>query len=208
MNSAPTNAERTAMLRQLGISTLISWPMMQLYLFINHNHGPNFTVVEMPSWVPFWPWMLPVYLLLLWVTWLLPVWIRDAAKFRACMLANVIAWALITPWWILFPTHMPRPILPEGIWTASFEWMWKMDEPFNITPCAHGSGPMVAAWFLGKDRPNRRWIWMLLVLLALPSIAFVWQHRPIDILLGCIAAVIGITAAEFHQARSSRRQNQ
>jgi hypothetical protein len=32
--------------------------------------------------------------------------------------------------------------------------------------------------------------------LGLSSIAFVWQHRPIDILLGTVAAAIGIAVGE------------
>jgi hypothetical protein len=40
-----------------------------------------------------------------------------------------------------------------------------------------------------------------MLLLGLPSIALVWQHRPVDILLGTIAAVVGIVAGEVLSRR-------
>ncbi len=179
--------------------------MMKLYLVINHHPAAGIATVEMPSWVPFSPSWLPVYFSLLWVTWLLPVAIRDAGRFRACMITNVVAWLLILPWWILLPTTMPRPLLSHGIWAPAFQWMWSVDEPNNITPCAHGTGPMVGAWFLGQELGRWRWLLLAVVLLALPSIALVWQHRPCDILLGGVAAGISISWTEILVRRAAYR---
>ena len=41
-----------------------------------------------------------------------------------------------------------------------------------------------------------------ILVLALPSIALIWQHRPIDILLGTVAAVIGIVVGEALSRRA------
>src|SRR5262245_29184787 len=183
-------------LRRFVVNSIVVWPMLWLYMFINHHQTPPSTTVLMPSWVPFWPAFFPVYFAMMLVTWLLPVAIGDAGRFRACLRANVSAWLLVMPWWILSPTMLPRPALPEGVWAYVFDWVWTVDLPYNVRPCAHGIGPVVAAWFFVHDRPQWRWVIAGTLALGLASIALVWQHRPIDILLGTIAAAIGIAVGE------------
>jgi hypothetical protein len=145
------------LVRRFIVNSLVVWPMLGTYLFINHHQPPPPTTVLMPSWVPFWPAFFPVYLTMMFVTWLLPALIRDSGRFRACLRANVCAWFLVMPWWILTPTAMPRPPLPEGCWSSAFAWLWTADQPYNVAPCAHGIGPVVAAWFAGHDHPAWRW---------------------------------------------------
>jgi hypothetical protein len=70
------------------------------------------------------------------------------------------------------------------------------DPPNNVSPCAHGIGPVVAAWFAGRDRPSWRWPLAAMLVLGLPPIALIWQHRPLDIMLGLVAAAIGIIVGE------------
>jgi hypothetical protein len=185
-----------AALWRLAVTTGLTWAMMALYLLINHRQSTGMTTVEMPSWVPFWPAFFPPYVGLLLMTWLLPVALRDADRFRACLRAYACAWLLVVPWWIFTPTMLPRPPLPDGIWAHAFKWIWEVDQPFNVTPCAHAVGPIVAAWFAAREYPAWRWPLGVILLLTLPSIALVWQHRPIDIVLGAVAAGIGIAVAE------------
>ena len=177
---------------RLVVNSIVVWPMLWMYMFINHNQAPPSNTLVMPSWVPFWPAFFPIYFAMLMVTWFLPVAICDAGRFRACVRANVCAWLLVMPWWILSPTMMPRPALPEGVWAYVFDCAWTVDLPYNVRPCAHGIGPVVAAWFFVQERPRWRWFLAGVLGLGLSSIALVWQHRPIDILLGTIAAGIGI----------------
>ena len=179
-------------LGRLVVNSIVVWPMLWMYMFINHNQAPPSNTLVMPSWVPFWPAFFPIYFAMLMVTWFLPVAICDAGRFRACVRANVCAWLLVMPWWILSPTMMPRPALPEGVWAYVFDYVWTVDLPYNVRPCAHGIGPVVAAWFFVQERPRWRWFLAGVLGLGLSSIALVWQHRPIDILLGTIAAGIGI----------------
>lgn len=192
-------------LRRFAVNTLVVGPMLGLYLLINHHQAAPTTVV-MPSWVPFFPAFLPAYLGLLLVTWLLPVVICDPARFRACLRANVCAWLLVMPWWILTPTVLLRPPLAEGTWVETYQWLWAIDQPYNVMPCAHGIGPIVAAWFVGRERPAWRWPLIVVLLATLPSIALVWQHRPIDILLGTVAAGIGIALVEWFYRKDSAFQ--
>jgi hypothetical protein len=178
--------------RRFVVNSMVVWAMLWLYMFINHHQAAPSNTVLMPAWVPFWPSFFPVYFAMLLVTWFLPVAIRDAGRFRACVRANVCAWLLVMPWWILSPTMMPRPALPEGVWAYVFDYVWMVDLPYNVRPCAHGIGPVVAAWFVVQERPRWRWLLAGTLGLGLSSIALIWQHRPMDILLGTVAAGIGI----------------
>src|SRR5690606_1454181 len=157
--------------RRFVVNTVVVWPMLGLYLLINHHQPPPANTVLMPSWVPFYPAFFPVYFGLMLVTWLLPTVIGERGRFRACLRANVCAWLLVMPWWIFVPRMMPRPPLPEGAWTQAFHWLWSMDRPYNVMPCAHGIGPVVATWFVGRERPAWRWPLIAMLLLALPSIS-------------------------------------
>ena len=189
-------------LRRLAGSAALSWVMMLMYTFTNHRPSPETVTVEMPSWVPFSPWFLAPYLGLLVVTVLLPVAVQTPHRYRSCLLAYGCAFLLVMPWWVLTPTMLPRPALPEGIWGPAFQWLWKIDKPYNVMPCAHAVGPIVAAWFASREYPAWRWPLGILLLLTLPSIALVWQHRPLDILLGAVAAAAGIAIAEVQAIRA------
>jgi hypothetical protein len=183
-------------LRRFLVNTPIVGTMLGVYMLIDHHQSASPTTVPMPSWVPFCPAFFIPYFGLMLVTWLLPVAIRDAGLFRACVWANICAWLLVMPWWILTPTIMPRPPLPDSEWAYAFYWLWASDLPYNVTPCAHGIGPIVVAWFAGRDHPTWRWPLTGMWVLGIPSIALVWQHRPVDILLGTVAAVVGIAIGE------------
>ncbi|MCE9612145.1 MAG: hypothetical protein K8R23_18260 [Chthoniobacter sp.] len=188
-------------LRRFAVNSLVVWPMLGVYMFSNHHQPASPSTVLMPAWVPFSPSFIIAYIGLLLMTWLLPMAICDAGLFRACLRANVCAWLLVLPWWILIPTTMARPPLPEEPWTESFRLLWACDQPCNVFPCAHGIGPMVAAWFAGRDHPTWRWPLAGVLALAFPSIALIWQHRPIDILFGVAATVIGIVVGEAMSRR-------
>jgi hypothetical protein len=181
--------------RFVGISLTV-WVALGLYFIIDCCQSAPPTTVVMPSWVPFWPVFTLPYLGMLLVTWLLPVTIRDAGRFRACLQAFICAFLLVMPWWVLTPTTLPRPPLPEDWWAGPYRWITAIDPPNNVMPCAHGIGPVVGAWFAGRDRPTWRWLLVGMLVLGLPSIALVWQHRPFDIMLGTVAAAIGIAIGE------------
>ena len=183
-------------LRRFVAISLTVWPILGLYLVIAHGRFASPTELVMPSWVPFWPAFTLPYLGMLLVTWLLPVSIGDAGRFRACLWALVCAYLLVMPWWILAPTTLPRPPLPEGWWAGPYRWLTACDPPNNVMPCAHGIGPVVGVWFAARDHPKWRWPLVAMLILGLPSIALVWQHRPFDILLGTAAAAIGIVVGE------------
>ena len=182
--------------RFIAISVTV-WLAFGLYFLVAHCHFTHRLPLAMPSWVPFWPGFALPYLGMLLVTWFLPLAIRDPARFRACLRAFTYAFLLIVPWWMLIPTTLPRPPLPEGPASFFYQWIAVIDPPNNVLPCAHGVGPVVAAWFVGLERPSWRWPLAAMLLAGLSSIALIWQHRPLDILLGTAAAAIGIGIGEW-----------
>jgi hypothetical protein len=193
------------LLRRFAVISCCTWLMLGAYMLIDHCTLLTAATVKMPSWVPFWPSFAAAYIAMMFAWWLLPLAIRDDARFRGCVVALIIAYFLVMPWWVLTPTTLPRPSLPEGWWASYYEWLWQIDAPNNVWPCAHGIGPVVAAWFLGQDRATWRWPLGAMLLAGLPSIALTWQHRPIDILLGTLAAIAGIGIVELRRHR--RLQN-
>src|SRR6478609_839739 len=91
---------------RFAVNSLIGWIMLGGYMFINHHQPASPKTVLMPAWVEFCPPFFAPYIGLLLITWLLPVAIRDHGLFRACVMANVCAWLLVMPWWILTPTTL------------------------------------------------------------------------------------------------------
>jgi len=167
-----------------------------LYFIISLGQSVPATTVVMPSWVPFWPTFALPYLGMLLVPWLLPIAIRDAGRFRACLRAMIYAFLLVVPWWLLIPTRLHRPPMPEDWWVGPYYFSATIEPPHCVMPCAHGIGATVGAWFVGLDRPTWRWPLVGMLVLGLPSIAFIGQHRPIDILIGMIAVAVGIAIGE------------
>lgn len=187
--------------RRLVIAALATWPILGVYMIINHHQLGAPAILRMPSWVPFWPGFALPYTAMLVSTWLLPVSIRDPRRFRTCLWAIICGYAVVVPFWMFMPTTLPRPELPEGFWSIFFKWLWTADPPNNVTPCAHGIGPSVAVWFVSRERPTWRWPMVVFLLLGIPSIAFTWQHRPTDILMG-----LGIAFATIACFEKSYRQ--
>jgi len=187
----------------MGVVAILA---LELYLITAWFPLTSPTVVEMPSWVPFLPAFTLPYLGMLLMTWILPVAIRDGARFRACIWAFTCSFLLVLPLWIFMPTTLIRPNVPDGWWLGPYRWLVAVDPPNNVMPCAHGLGPMIGAWFLGLDRTAWRWPLGALLLLGMSSIALIWQHRPVDILIGIVAAAVGITFGEA--VERSRRKSE
>jgi hypothetical protein len=175
--------------------TLWAWGTLGLYLLIASLPARELSVVLMPPWVPFWPAWTPAYLLLLGAAWLLPMGITEEWRLKQCLIATSIAYACCMAWWIIHPTTMPRPPV-DTVWhTLPYRRLIAIDPPRNILPAAHAIGPMVAAWFLTKEKPALGGWLMGSLVLAIPSIFLIHQHRPIDVLIGIAFAFIGILLA-------------
>ena len=196
MNKIKFSGDMVSFLWRFIVNSVLVWSILGVYMVINNHQPSSPTVLRMPSWVPFWPVFTVPYLGMLWVTWLLPIAIRNVRGFFACWFGMMFAYGLAVTLFVLFPTTLPRPPIPDGWGAGLYRGLAAIDPPNNVMPCAHGIGPVVAAWFTGRDRPTWRWPLIGMLVLGLPSIALVWQHRPIDIVLGIVAAAIGIAIGE------------
>ena len=183
------------------LTTLMVAFALGLYFIISlHPFSPP-KLVTMPAWVPFWPVFTLPYLGMLVVAALLPGTIQDPRRFRACVIGIVCAFIMVLPAWIFLPTELHRPPTPDGWWAAPYRWLAAIDPPRCIMPCAHGIGASVGVWFVGIERPRWRFQLGALLVIGITSIALIGQHRPIDILLGTVAAIIGIVLGETFSAR-------
>lgn len=140
--------------------------------------------VIMPGWVPFLPWLAVPYLLQVAVSYFLVLAVRDRALRRACLSAYFAAFAVISLVWLLYPTVMYRPAVPDGWWNWPYLVMGSVDLPVNILPAGHILMPVIICWAFVLDRP--RWLWWLVPCQALGTVAIVttWQHRPVDVVIG------------------------
>jgi len=169
------------------------------YALISHAPLRPPTEVAMPEGVSFIPEAAPLYLVMLPAGWFLPLLIRDEARYRACIRATVLAFALTTSLWLLIPTVLLRPPAPDGWLTAPWRLIACYDQPTNVFPCGHILAPTISAWFVGTERTSWR-PWLALAWLAgAASIAMTWQHRPIDILAGTLIAGLAIAVCRRMQ---------
>jgi hypothetical protein len=163
------------------------------YLYINQLGGISHTPVSMPAWVPFLPSLVWIYLGALVVPWFSLLAIDDPVRFRHCAVVHALAFVMLVTVWLLFPTKMLRPEVPQGWWNELYRYLVLIDKPVNIMPCGHILSPVIVTWFLAEQ--NRRWLLWLLPLVAISAVSIVttWQHRPVDILLGAVVAFIAIS---------------
>lgn len=208
-NAPPPSSspDHCSFFRRLCIVTVTGWPVLVIYCLIARCPVDQPAVVTMPSWVPFLPVFTIPYLAMLFMAWLLPTAIRDGRRFRTCIRAMLAAYLLVMPWWVLTPTELPRLPLPIGLGSGAYLWLAAVDPPRNIMPCAHGIGPLIASWYVIRERPSWRWPLILALLIGLPSISLVWQHRPVDILLGALAAAAGIVIGQCLSRRDPQPAN-
>lgn len=173
----------------------IAVPLLGIYLLINHREGVEHSPVTMPDWIPFCPGMALPYLLMLILPLFLQMLIRDRTRFHQSLLAVVIGFVMISAIWIFYPTTMTRPELGKNSQAVVYQLMVGVDRPVNIFPCGHVLWPLVAGFFLGRERPA--WLTFLIPLFLFGTVTITtsWQHRPVDILVGMVIALSAIWIA-------------
>jgi hypothetical protein len=168
------------------------------YLLINHHHlRPP---IELPlsaldRAIPFWPWTVWPYAVLLLVDVLLPLALRNRAIFFDTLAAYSVAILLNFAIWALFPTSYPRPTSPAGggfMTTAAYHLLVAIDSPASCFPSGHITIPIVAVWGLGREHPRlKAGLWIGLSLLAV-TVLTTKQHYVVDVAGGLATAWIGI----------------
>lgn len=182
-------------MRRFPRLALIGGALLGIYLII--SRFPLFPprVVTMPDAVPFVPLLALAYWAVLVIGWFLPLAIRDDARFAACVRSCILAFIITASMWILLPTTLIRPAFTQVWWNLPYQLLSRVDVPTNICPCGHILAPVIGAWFLGGERP-RWWPWLAAsVIVSAATIVLTWQHRPVDVLLGAMIAVVAIIGA-------------
>ncbi len=181
---------RALLLAPLGLG------MLAIYLLIGRVHFWTPRLLHMPEGIPFAPAFCLPYLGLLLVAWSAPLHLSNPRRFKACVIASLTGFSLAVIGWLLFPTTLPRPPIPQGWITLPYRLMALIDAPTNVLPCAHVIPPVVVGWYLKQEHPGWGLGMGLVILLGAATISLTWQHRPIDILIGLAIAAIGIACGE------------
>jgi len=178
----PTKREVLTLAGLFGLSALA-------YFTIARMHT-SAAVVGMPAWVPFLPILAIPYLLQVIGSYALVMAVRDRARRHASVKAYFASYTATCLVWALYPTVMYRPPSPGGWWNWPFSVMAGLDLPLNVVPAGHILMPVIICWAFWHDRP--RWLWWLVPAELLGAVAIVttWQHRPVDVLVGAVLAVV------------------
>ena len=196
---------------RLKVSTTFACVCTSSYLLIN-----NFSIRaptplwESPvdTWLPFLPWTVWPYILLLLTDYFFPLMIKERAHFWVTMRAYGIAAAVSFTFWALLPTTLPREgFIPAGdsLSELTYRLLIAMDPPNNCFPSGHISIPTVVYWGLATQWPRWRWpLWGSFALLSV-SILTTKQHYALDLLGGLATGALGVWLSCAYEERVSAR---
>ncbi len=168
------------------------------YLALN-QHPPagsrELPLTEFERAIPFWPATVWAYFALLACELALPLCVRSWAEFRRLLTGYALAMGVAFTTYALFPTHYPRPPLPEnaGVSAWAYGVLVALDTPECCLPSGHVIVPLLAAWSVARER---RSVWpLLLVALLVPSVLTTKQHYVWDVAAGLALAAVAIAIA-------------
>jgi hypothetical protein len=159
------------------------------------NHYPFFPPRRLPltvvdEWLPFWPWTVWPYLLLLALGPVLPLLIRRDLVFRRLLVAYLLAMPATFAFFVFCPTEYARPPLPQdgSLTSCAYRLLIAVDTEGCCFPSGHIVVPVLFGFGLYID--GRRWglLGCGLVALLAPSILTTKQHYLWD-LVGALVIV-------------------
>jgi PAP2 superfamily len=173
--------------------------LVQAILYFTINHYPLFESRPLtPTWIdgaiPFWPWTMWPYLVMIFVPPVLPLLVRQEAVFREAMWAYVLAIGITLACHLIWPTHIERPQLElDGtLQTWSYSVMVTADAPQSCFPSGHVVGPAILCWGFWRDGQRLGpWLLALFPFFSLTILA-TKQHYFWDLLAGYALAGLGI----------------
>jgi hypothetical protein len=184
--------------------------LLQTLIYLTLNHDPFASARELPltaldRWVPFWPWTVGPYLLLVVSGAVWPLLIRDPARLRRLLLAYVVAMTLAVCCYVFFPTTYPRPPAPRtASWSSVlYHWLIQVDSPGCCFPSGHIIVPALGCWALCRENSRwRTWLPPVLGVLALTTLT-TKQHYVWDLLGGLAVAGFGVTLSRVIVGQNS-----
>ena len=194
--------------RRAAVIVLLVTVNMSIYLVLNHHPVGRPRLLPMTpldDHVPFLPWTIWPYVLLLLADAVMPMLIRRDETFRRMLQAFGVTVVLNIAGWVLLPVTYPRPPLPvgEGVTLWGYRTLVGIDTPLNCFPSGHISVPAVLCWAVAQDRRAWRWpLWFGFALLA-PSILTTKQHYAWDLVGGLAIAWMGVSAVRRWERRGA-----
>jgi membrane-associated phospholipid phosphatase len=192
------NTDTIPAIQRLKVSTIFAMCCTSSYLLINYMPLREPLPLWQSSfdiWLPFLPWTIWPYILLLLTDFFFPLMIADRRLFKITMRAYALTAMISFTVWALFPTTLPRAhIMTTGdsLSEVTYRLLIAVDPPNNCFPSGHISIPTVLFWALAKQWPQWRWIlWLSFGLLSL-TILTTKQHYVVDLFGGLIAGCIGL----------------
>lgn len=206
-----TGTDTVALSRRIAIVLIAMAINGSLYLGINAfpPREPQLLPRSVADdWLGWQAWTIWPYWLLLLAGPALTLAIGERRLLRATIRAYAIAIGLNATIWLLWPTRIVRPPLPQGLdalTEAAWRCLYALDGVNNCFPSGHITIPVVAAMgFAAQYPPMRAAVWIALAALA-PSVVSTGQHYAWDVLGGLATATIGLLLAGRPLWRSARR---
>jgi hypothetical protein len=186
--------------RGLAIITAVVALNAGAYLLVNHYRlrpPVELPLTRLDRVIPFLPWTVWPYVILLALDVVLPMSLRTRVVFRDTLVGYGIAMALNFSIWIIFPTVYPRPAFSgePSVTTAAYNVLVAVDSPSCCFPSGHITIPVVAAWGVGREYPHLRGPLAIMLGLLATTVLTTKQHYLVDIPSGLATAAIGIAFA-------------
>jgi PAP2 superfamily len=142
--------------------------LIQCTIYFYLNHFPPFPSRTLPlTWIddaiPFWPWTMWPYLVMIFGPVVLPLFIRQEQVIKQTLWAYIPGYATTFAFHALWPTHSERPVMPEdGTFQSwAYRCLTTLDAPHSCFPSGHIVGPLILCWAFWKDG-YRLGTWLLL----------------------------------------------
>ena len=153
--------------------------------------APTMVSTAVDDWVPFSLWWLPMYLVMLPMSWAAPCALADRRCVKRWVVSVLLMYVVATPLWLFWPVTVPRePVEVEGYWTFMLWFLRAVDPPVNCLPSMHVAVATMAGLLIRRVDPTvgRLLLWCM---------PFIWystmaldQHWFVDGLVGMVLAVV------------------
>ncbi len=189
-------------------------PALMLYRLTNEWSsgfaGHAILIFPIDHWIPFSKvFVLPYYFwylqLLTGIFWL--VFTRRSGRLiYHYTTAILLALAVSSLVFVIYPTHVPRPdVVGDDILARMVRLIYEIDHPYNCFPSLHVALAVLTAYALYRIGPQRVWFYLLngvtLILIVLSTV-LTKQHYTPDILGGlAVAGMCWLAAGRLFSGR-------
>ena len=189
--------------------------VVQATAYFTLNHFPPFPSRTLPlTWIdyaiPFLPWTMWPYLLMMFGPTVLALSVRQPAVFRQALHAYILGYVVTYAFHAFWPTHCERPSVGEDgtFQTWAYATMMVLDSPQSCFPSAHIVGPAILCWAFWRDGYRLgRWLLLAFPFFSL-TILTTKQHYVWDLLGGYVLVALAIGFSYAVRWRTERPQAQ